>query len=193
MAIAIRMMRELPEYVTTILKVTRSIPRPRARALLIISRKSFPDSNMHVVAPFGDDNSEVLRSMFSMILESQRISDIFNVTSSNACIMKFVTISRAAISLTESNLAAQPVGSFSMPNPSILIFTLAERLQLIVISSRPLVENTQLFGELNRAQKVVSSFTSLISHWDQSRMPIFAASFTSHSLNSFTGRLGSVS
>ena len=65
--------------------------------------------------------------------------------------------------------------------------------QLIVISSRPLVENTQLFEELNRAQKVVSSFTSFISHWDQSRIPIFAATFTSHSAYSFNRRLGSVS
>ena len=113
-----------------------------------------------------------------MILESRWISDMFNVTSSNACIMKFVAISHTAISLTESDRAAQPVGSFSMPNPSILIFTSAERLQLIVISSRPIVENTQLFGELNRAQNVVSSFTSLISHWDHSRMPIFTAILT---------------
>ena len=85
--------------------------------------------------------------------------------------MKFETISRAAISVTESDRAEQPVGSFSMPNPSILIFTSAEHLQLIIISSRPLVKNTQLFEELNRAQKVVSSFTSLISHWDQSQIP----------------------
>ena len=113
MAIAIRMMRELPEYVTTFLKVSRSfviaLYWPRAHALLIISRKSFPDFNTRVVAPFADDNSEVLRSIrtFSMILESRRISDIFNVTSSNAYIMKFVTISRATISLTESDRAAQ--------------------------------------------------------------------------------------
>ena len=106
MAIAIRMMRVLPEYVTTFLKFTRSfviaLYWPRARALLIISRKSFPDINTRVVVPFADDNFEVLRSMrvFSMILESRRISDIFNVTSSNACIMKFVTISRTAVSIT---------------------------------------------------------------------------------------------
>ena len=47
MAIVIRMMREFPEYVTTFLKVTWSfviaLYWPRARALLIISRKSFPD------------------------------------------------------------------------------------------------------------------------------------------------------
>ena len=63
MAIAIRMMMELPEYVTTFLKVSRSfiiaLYWPRARALLIISRKSVPAFNTRVVAPFADDNSEI--------------------------------------------------------------------------------------------------------------------------------------